>query len=183
MTLPPLYKYLDVQGARLTLKNGMFKHAKPSTFNDVEDLTIRSIFPEDDETALRQLEAGFHDVLLRHLDDEPNCINPELRKKVRLLQHIFKANPEAAKLVKERMPKGNKLEIFDLEHMRKRNSDFVAEINLFMQSWRVLCVSSLNDSERMWTRYAEGHRGVVLRILPSLEKDSKYQAVSSCHVR
>jgi hypothetical protein len=63
MTQPPLYKYLDVNGAELTLKNKCLKHAKPSEFNDTEDLTIRSIFPEDDETALRQLEIGFVDVL------------------------------------------------------------------------------------------------------------------------
>jgi hypothetical protein len=36
MALPPLYKYLDVQGAKLTLGNNTFRHAKPSTFNDVE---------------------------------------------------------------------------------------------------------------------------------------------------
>ena len=40
MVLPPLYKYLDVTGAKLTLQNGTFKHAKPSDFNDLEDLTI-----------------------------------------------------------------------------------------------------------------------------------------------
>jgi hypothetical protein len=63
----------------------------------------------------------------------------------------------------------------DREQMKKRNRDFVAEINQFMQGWRVLCVSTLNDSELMWTRYAEDHQGIVLRIVPNLEKDSKYQ--------
>ena len=51
MAQPPLYKYLDIQGAKLTLKNRCFKHSKPSYFNDTEDLTARSIFPEDDDTA------------------------------------------------------------------------------------------------------------------------------------
>jgi len=27
----------------------------------------------------------------------------------------------------------------------------------------------------MWTRYAEDHKGIVLRILPNVAKDSKYQ--------
>jgi hypothetical protein len=44
MPLPPLYKYLDFQGAQLTLGNRTFKHAKPSDFNDTEDLTIQSTF-------------------------------------------------------------------------------------------------------------------------------------------
>ena len=45
-----------MNGARLTLTNKTFKHAKPSTFNDTEDLTTASIFPEDDEVALKQLQ-------------------------------------------------------------------------------------------------------------------------------
>ena len=59
MTLPPLYKYLDVQGAKLTLGNAIFKHAKPSDFNDIEDLTIQSIFPEETEAALQKLPRFF----------------------------------------------------------------------------------------------------------------------------
>src|SRR3982074_32542 len=47
MTLPPLYKYLNVQGAKLTLGNRTFRHAKPSDFNDIEDMTVQSIFPEE----------------------------------------------------------------------------------------------------------------------------------------
>jgi hypothetical protein len=129
MTLPALYKYLDVQGANLTLGNRTFRHAKASDFNDTEDLTIRSIFPEDDETALKEIENGFTDVLLKHLDDPPTCINPNLRKKVELLQHVFKTNSGAAKLVKEAKAKGGAPEIFNLEEMKKRNRGYVDVIN------------------------------------------------------
>ena len=52
MALPPLYKYLSVQGAKLTLGNNTFKHAKPSDFNDIEDLTIQSIFSRGDRGPL-----------------------------------------------------------------------------------------------------------------------------------
>ena len=62
--------------------------------------------------------------------------------------------------------------------MKKRNRDFVAEINLLMQNWRVLCVSTLNNSEEMWVRYADGHQGIVLRIVPNLEKESKFQRLA-----
>jgi hypothetical protein len=40
MAQPPLYKYLDVQGAKLTLENKCFRHSKPSYFNDTEDFTV-----------------------------------------------------------------------------------------------------------------------------------------------
>ena len=43
------------------------------------------------------------------------------------------------------------------------------------QGYRVLCVSTHKDSERMWTEYAEKHQGVSLRIQPNLAKDSKFQ--------
>lgn len=175
MAQPPLYKYLDVQGAKLTLKNKCFRHSKPSCFNDTEDFTVRSIFPEDDETAFKQLEGGFVDCLVKHLDDNPTSTNPQIRTKVRQLQAIFKANPDAANLIKEAMKKTDSPPIINWEQMKKRNRDFVAEINLFMQNWRVLCVSTLNNSENMWVRYADDHHGIVLRIVPNLEKDSKFQ--------
>ena len=112
MNLPPLYKYLDVQGAKLTLTNRNLKHAEPSTFNDTEDLTIRSRFTENDAAALKQIEDGFTDVLVKHLNDPPTCLNVEMRKKVTLLQAIFKANPDAAKRIKEAKAKGSAPEIF-----------------------------------------------------------------------
>jgi hypothetical protein len=51
-------------------------------FNDLEDLTIRSLFPEDDETALAIIENGFTDLLLKHVDDAPSCLNELMRAKV-----------------------------------------------------------------------------------------------------
>ena len=175
MSAPKFYKYLDVNGAKLTLANRNFRHAKPSEFNDLEELTIRSIFPEDDETALKQIEDGFTDVLLNHLDDTPTSLNEDIRKKVAVLQNIFKKNPEAAKRIKDAKAKGLVPSVFNLEGMKSRNLGYVNEINRHMQGWRILCVSASCDSEKMWTRYAEDHKGIVLRIVPNLSKDSIYQ--------
>jgi Protein of unknown function (DUF2971) len=173
MTAPPLYKYLDIEGARLTLGNRCFKHAKPSTFNDVEDLTIRGLFPEDDETALAIIENNFTDILVMHLDDVSTCLNEKMRRQIAILQAVFKANPNAATIIKE--AKKGLPSVFNLEHMKQRHRDFVAEINAFMQGYRILCVSSRKDSERMWQQYAQSHTGVVLKISPNIDKDSKYQ--------
>ena len=68
--LPPLYKYLDVQGATLSLRDRTFKHSKPSYFNDTEDLTIKSIFPETDEEAVKILNAGLSDIILRNVNKD-----------------------------------------------------------------------------------------------------------------
>ena len=118
MELPPLYKYLDVQGATLTLQNRTFKHAKPSTFNDIEDLTIRSIFPEDDETALKILQEGLVDVLARHLDEPSTTPVLTMRAKIALLQKIFNTHPEMVEVIKKQIASGEEPQTFTLEQMK-----------------------------------------------------------------
>jgi hypothetical protein len=173
MTLPPLYKYLDVSGAKLTLGNRTFKHAKPSDFNDTEDLTIKSIFAEDTEEALKKIAGAFTDVILRHLNEEPTCSSP-MKEKIKIIQQIYRANPGAADLVRaERINVGEQID--SVEYLRKQAQAHIAEINEFMQGYRVLCVSTHKDSDRMWTEYAEKHKGVSVRIQPSLAKNSKFQ--------
>jgi len=174
MPLPPLYKYLDVQGAKLTLGNGSFKHSKPSDFNDTEDLTIQSIFPEETEAALQKLEDGFTDVILAHLHDPPTCNSP-MKEKLAVIQHVYRTNPKAAEIVKAEKKKGGGKPIYDVAHMRQRSADFIKEINDFMQEYRILCVSTHKASGKMWSEYAEQHKGVAVRVEPNVAKDSKFK--------
>jgi hypothetical protein len=172
MALPPLYKYLDLKGAKLTLGNKCFRHAKPSDFNDLEDMTIGSIFPEDLEAALKKLSEGFIDVVLAHLDDPPTCASPQ-REKLQMIQYALRKNPSVAETLKaEQKKRGSP---YDVEHMRARAQAHVELINGMMQNWRVLCVTTEKNSARMWTEYAENYKGVVLRIEPNVAKDSKFQ--------
>lgn len=173
MTLPPLYKYLDVSGAKLTLGNRTFKHAKPSNFNDTEDLTVQSIFPEDTEEALEKIAGGFINMVLRHLDDEPTCGSP-MEEQIKVIQQLFRTNPGAAELVRTELADPEK-PIYDVESHRKRAQTFIAEINEFMRGFRVLCVSVHKDSDLMWKEYAEDHKGIALRIEPNFAKDSKFR--------
>ena len=173
MTLPPLYKYLNVSGARLTLRNRKFKHSKPSDFNDVDDLTIQSIFSEETEEALKKLADGFDDVILRHLDREPTCSSP-MKEKLRVIQQVYRENPNAADLI--RAKNTNPIEsAYDVDSLRKLAQATIAEVNEFMQGYRVLCVTTHKDSERMWTEYAEKHKGIALRIQPNYSKDSRFR--------
>ena len=174
MARPPLYKYLDVTGAKLTLGNYTFKHAKPSDFNDTEDLTIQSIFPDETEAALEKLSNGFTDVIVKHIDDPPTCAE-NLRDKIALLQRIYRQNPGAADAVKKAVLENPELKLFDVEHIRARSEAFVKEMNEFMQGYRVLCVSTHNDSDQMWSEYAGKHSGIALRIEPNVARDSKFQ--------
>lgn len=183
MALPPLYKYLDVTGAKLTLGNRTFKHSKPSDFNDSEDLTAQSLFPEDVETALAKMVASSTDLIIKNVNTPPTCAL-ELREKITVLQEVYRQNPQAANLVREEFNKNDAMrKMYDIDHMRQRSQAFIAEINAHMQRYRVLCVSTLKDSEYMWREYAENHKGIVLRIQPSLEKDSKFQLFRAVEYR
>jgi hypothetical protein len=174
MPLPPLYKYLDFQGALLTLGNRTFKHAKPSDFNDTEDLTLQSFFPEETEVALKKIERGITDVILQRLNDPPTCSSP-MKEQVAAIQHLFRTNPDAADVVKAEMASEAAEPVFDVNHMRGVAEAVVKEINERMQASRVLCVTTHKDSEKMWDDYAGNHKGIALRIEPNLAKNSKFQ--------
>lgn len=172
MPLPALYKYLDVQGAKLTLGNRTFKHSKPSDFNDTEDLTIQSIFPEGTEAALARLEREFTGVILAHLNDPPTCASP-MREMIALIQRAYRANPDLAAIVEAEL--ANEGPVFGVAYMRARSEGFIGEINEFMQGYRVLCASMFRDSDKIWQIYSENHKGIALRIAPNVAKDSKFQ--------
>ncbi|WP_421783535.1 DUF2971 domain-containing protein [Kiloniella litopenaei] len=169
MTLPPLYKYLDVQGAKLTLGNQTFKHAKPSDFNDTKDLTIRSIFPEEIGEAVAKIEAGFLDALLQYLDVEPTCSSPR-KERIQAIQRGIRDKPEMVDIIRAENEKLGS--VFDYETVKTASESFLAEINEFMQEYRILCVTTHLNSEKMWADYADNHQGIALRIEPNLAKDS-----------
>jgi hypothetical protein len=170
---PRLYKYLDVNGALLTLRNRTFKHSKPSELNDQADLTIESLFPEADESAMAAVWTNLTDVVVKNIDRPPTCLDETLRNQVIQLQSAFRQNPAAAELIKAEVQKVPLSDIYDLEKMKERGVSHVKEINDFMRQFRILCVSEIPNSMRMWSRYAQRHEGVVLGIQPNLQKDSK----------
>jgi hypothetical protein len=173
MALPPLYKYLSADGAKKTLGNRCFRFAKPSEYDDLEDMTAQSLFPDELENALAMLSDGFVDAIVANPYAPPTC-SPKLRPAVVKLQSIFRAHPELAPVVKEGLKKDPKKAGLNVEYWRARSEAFVKETNEFMQNYRVLCVTTDRASERMWKEYAKDHQGVTLRITPSEQKASKF---------
>ena len=129
MLLPPLFKYLDVRGAKLTLANRNFRHAKPSDFNDTEELTIQSIFPEETEVALKKLRDEFNDVIVQHLADAPTCASP-MREKIIILQQVFRNNPAAVEIIKAEMRKEKLESLYDVAHTLPYHPEEISEIYL-----------------------------------------------------
>jgi hypothetical protein len=173
MPLPPLYKYLNVEGAKLTLGNQCFRFAKPSEFQDKTDMTSERLFPEKLETALAKMPDGFVDAIRANLYAPPTC-SPRLRPSVITLQKTFREKPELAPIVAAELKKDPEKGGFGIEAWRTRSDGFVNETNEFLQSYRVFCVTTDKASGRMWKEYAQADRGIALRVTPSVEKDSKY---------
>jgi hypothetical protein len=173
VSLPLLYKYLSVQGAKLTLGNKCLRFAKPSEYDDLEDMTAQSLFPDKLETALAILADGFVDGIMANLYAPPTC-PPKLRPAVIKMQTIFRAHPELAPVVKAGLKADSEKSGLGVERWKERSEAFVKETNEFMQNYRVLCVTTDKASKRMWKEYAQEHQGIVLRITPSVEKDSKF---------
>lgn len=174
---PPLYKYLGVEGARLTLANRTFKFAKPSDFNDLEDLTVRSVFDGELEVELSSLRSAMLDVIIDNLNTPVTCPSP-MKEQVAQLQSLLKRDPGFLAEVKRHQ--SNEGEIDSSEMVATR---FIEELNESMQDYRVLCVTSELNSEYMWRTYAEAHKGIALRIEPNIEKDSKFQLFKSVMYR
>jgi len=169
--IPALYKYLDVDGAKKTLANKSFRCSKPSTFEDLEDMTLGSIFVEDIETSLLKISERSVDVITENVDAEPTCA-PKLAAAVKELQRIFRDDPGAAEAVRDKIKKTG---IFNVQQMRVMSDAFVSATNSFMQTYRIFCVSLDKTSERMWEDHAQDHMGIAIRIEPNLEKDSVFK--------
>ncbi len=56
---------------------------------------------------MKKITAGFTDVILRRLDDEPTCNSP-MKEQVRAIQQAFRANPEAADLGRAELTNSDK---------------------------------------------------------------------------
>ena len=159
MALPPLYKYLNVDGAKKTLGNKCFRFAKPSEYDDLEDMTAQSLFPDELEAALAILSDGFIDVIVENPGAAPTC--PErLRPAVVKLQAIFRRNPKAAPVVKAALKKDPTKSALNLDYWRARSEAFVKETNDFMQGHRVLCVTTDKASARppLWRLFRTNER-------------------------
>jgi len=140
------FKYLDLNGAKLTLRNQTFRHAKPSSFNDSEDLTTAGVFLDLND-ALDKLPQAFIDVVVANLETQPTCESP-IKEKVQEMQLMFQTNPEPADVINNDTQ--NNAVYNDTEYFHALADKHVQDINNFMQSYRVLCVTATNNSEEMW---------------------------------
>lgn len=169
------YKYLNERGAYLTLKSGQFRHAKPSSFDDQSDMTFDRLFNETTEEALKFIQENFLKVLLENTESKPTIQDPTLRIKLHVIQQALKNNKEVISLIESELKQDSISNIYDLEQINKITKEFVFDINNSLQNYRIFCLTDTKTSIQMWENYADNHQGVVVRITPNIEMDSKFQ--------
>lgn len=158
----------------LLAANRCLRFAKPSEYEDLEDMTVQSLFPDELETALAILSDGFVDAIVANPYAPPTC-SPKLRPAVVKLQKIFREKPQLAPFMKQALKDDPAKAGLNVEYWRTRSDAFIKETNEFMQNYRVLCVTTDRASERMWKEYAKDSSGIALRITPSVEKASRFE--------
>ncbi len=174
---PPIYKYLDVDGARATLEKQTFKWTKPSQFKakfkDDMDMTISKLFPEDVEQSLEIIKDNFITILANNDNQQLRYSDPL----VTLIQECFRNNPAAVNAFQKKLQQDSVSDIYDIDHILRKSEKHVNEINKFLQGYRVLCGSKNILSECMWRDYAADGKGIALCIKPSsiVVKDSVFK--------
>ena len=167
LSLPPLYKYMDLRGARLTLKNQTFKHSKPADFNDLEDLTVQSLFPEDIPKAINQITNEIIDIIVENINIPP-ALDAPMRAAIVVMQQSFRLRPESIELVrKDLLAEGP---ILNTETLKATAESVIASFNAILQDTRVLCVTTHRNSEKMWEEYAGKHNGICIRIVRAVQR-------------
>lgn len=165
------YKYLDPKGAKLTLQNGTFRHARPSDFSDDMDMSIEKLFPVPVELASERILEGIVGVIVENIGRVPTVQNAEFRTIVLAVQNAIKLEPGLEDVLQASLK--SELDEDFLKNLQVIESS-LDEINQFLDSHRVFCVTDNNSSMRMWEEYSANHTGIVLKISPSLAKDSKF---------
>lgn len=176
--LPRLYKYLDPNGAILTLQNRCFRHAKPSDFEDDFDVTAVGVFRGNSEETATQFAEALPEVILKNLEKEVTFKAPRLRALLNALIEHQRNDPDTIKRFSENL---SKIELFSVGHLDKVAKQHLKEINEYFQRYRILCVTHTNTSQLMWENYAKDHEGIVIEIEPNFEKCSKYQLFKKVH--
>src|SRR5947207_2638083 len=130
ISTPNFYKYLDINGSKLTLQNQAFRHSKPSDFIDKEDMTAISVFPYDDiKTTCIEIQNSIADCLTKNLDRNPTC-KGQIKSDIQRLQALFR-QPNAPEILKKTLQKETVESFFDINHLTEFSNTFISNINEF----------------------------------------------------
>jgi hypothetical protein len=159
------YKYTDARAAQLILRNRSLRWSAPSRFNDPLDVAREWAL---DFTPV-ELQETMKDGVIELLEGKRSTSVPALQ----LLAHAFQAEQNAERRA------------YLATTLRRSLNDVkpasTTAFDEFKRAWaemvpllRILCLSEIPDSLPMWAHYADQHRGVVLELTVSDERDSSW---------
>jgi hypothetical protein len=157
------YKYATSEAAAAIITSQRLRWSSPLCFNDPLDV------PRNASLAFSatELQVAVREDFLSVLGGERETSSPMMLSLARSLSAERDAKRRQAVLDDARA---------SFEKMAPTSS---TALDLFQQVWsemvpklRILCLSEICDSLSMWTYYAEGHKGVVLKFEVSDELDS-----------
>ena len=160
-----LYKYLDVDGAFLTLSNRTVRCTSPIEFNDPFDTTteIRLGFEPEE----------FGSAIANHLKRLIFSDAPPVFEEMTPLAHAILA----ARKIRKRLRKDAPIDLEEqglkaaFEDIRRTMDDGNRMWRDFLLTWRIYSLSERTDNLLMWAHYADMHRGAVVgfRCVPDLD--------------
>lgn len=163
------YKYVTAKVAKVVLTTRMLRWSSPILFNDPFDVTqeLRLNFDE------AKINAALTDRMASLMEDGDPSNSVKHPVIAFLLQAARRATPEVRRTMANQLRQAESLGIPTPGQIEA----FAALKDMWKEmvpTFRVLCLSELNDVTPMWQHYSDGYKGVVLEFSAVDELDSAF---------
>lgn len=161
------YKYMTAKVAKIVLATRRLRWSSPLLFNDPFDITqeLRLNFDEHGLNAALTDRVAW---LIEHGDSSTPVKHPVYGLMVRL---AMRASPHDRRAMAGELRRRMRPTPGQAEALRELKDTWRAMVPTF----RVLCLSEVNDVTSMWSHYADKYHGVVLEFFAVKEVDSAFQ--------
>jgi len=161
------YKYMTAKVAKIVLATRKVRWSSPLLFNDPFDFTqeLRLNFDE------AQLNAALTERVASLMEDGDPSNSVKHPIQAALLRVAKRTSPDVRRAMAEELrqsvgvPTAGQVQTFSAVKDMWRN---------MVPTFRVLCLSELNDVTSMWLHYADAYKGVVLEFSAIDELDSPF---------
>lgn len=160
------FKYMTANTALKVLNNNTIRWSSPIEFNDPFDVPRELAYDVD----TKELKLAIFSILLKLIEEN----NSDISHLTENVQRVLKLIRSSKKLTKGSITSilsDKESQIFELssglEELRKVWRAFIPE-------FRILCLTTRNDSASMWYHYADKYKGVTLGLACIDELDSPW---------
>lgn len=165
-----LYKYCSIDTAKLILEKATLRWSAPRSFNDLFEFSKIPVFSPGLDDSLPAVKDIAINIAFGDAFDLKATLSPRMLLLIRLIAMLKDSGLSKEDVIRE---------LADYEDVPVDPSE---EIRAFVYSWidscRVLCLSSECDNELMWTHYAATHSGCALGFSTDKIDDNVFSAAS-----